>query len=1413
MADFIVNIASQGSEKVQADLNKILSSANATSGSIAALSRTLNTSANSAAAFANKLGLSASQSNSAIARYRELKSAGASNINIYKALNNELGFSATQYKQLVVSLKEVDRQTDIYVQSLKEQQEAQDKANKEAAESQQASAAQILALQQVQQFAQKAATALGQTVGRATSEFISYDDALTSVSAKSGLAKDQLGFLEEAARQVALTTSQSPSSAIRAADSLIALGASAEDASERLATTAQLADALRTVGATIEQSAKVVQLGVGTFEKFGITAEQVGNKVALLSDTTAAASTTGLDEFLQLFSKAGGLSAQLGMSIDELLAAFGELRDAGQAPEVAATALKGLLSTSLASRKKLEELGLTVFEVGESGKEEFVGLASLMQQIADRSLSTTQIVEIFGKTGVAAAVALSEGYQDVNARIEQLGGTTTELADKSAAINSSIQGQITLLQGSIQTAFVEIGRSVGQFTGPAVNFTTQLVNAFIAAPPAIKQVAGALLGVGAAISSATVAVIGYALAFKAFQAADVIKTLKDSGRAFLEIANSALISKAATQANTVATKLASLATKEYTVQMGVNALAEKGRALASRIGVMATKAKVAVTNLAIGATIKETLTTAASTIATKAKSLATKISAVVTGQYTIAELRAAAANKASAVSKQFNAAATKTLATSVGRLTVLLGGLAAAGLTALALTKVFNAITGEARKTRQATNELSDAIDGYSLSVGQSLPKQKTFLDSFVGVLGNVQNALKRFPILGAAVDRYTQSLLRAKAVQEGIAFNELSQEASRTTQAFEDLRTTNQLGTAQAADLLPILEQQLAALQAVNEVGADESVINTKRITIKQTREQIAAIKAAQGAQEQANAEAIEGTVELSDALQGTIGSYNELTSALESVTADKVRQVNEDLKLSADDREAAIAQVEAQSAKDRIAILEGLIAERQALSGLSEEDEKKRVEELAKFESEIADIRLKASEKEAKRRDEIEKARIEKEKALRQAALDKDLENIETLKQAEELRVQASTNYRKQLLENLDDESDAIKAQIDLLQVQQSIRQSIYDDQVKQIDDEISSLESVRSLVKQIEEGELNQSQALLVQSRLRALGLSDKATEKDLVDEITRKEEEKYRAEMQALDVRQWGEMEIFELQKAQQKIELERQGIQAEMAAIEAQSLAIQAQMTLEADRRLLAFKEQELLAAKREGAAESELIAIRSDIESQKAKIALGEAQIPLLEQTSDLAWQQAEDVERAKAESEKLTMAEKEQLQQQMRFDYENARSQGEQERFTRNLQRAEQGLDPFATGAKPRSRTGIGAGGYWNDFDKQNIGLPTPLPQQFGARPLSAQGNVIDLGTAASQRMTGETAVAGVQMVGMSLQQIAPTINGIAQAVSQIANRPVPVVNANTTFVNEPSPISAMVAVQQGQLQAARGL
>jgi len=103
---------------------------------------------------------------------------------------------------------------------------------------------------------------------------------------------------------------------------LIALGASAQEASTNLGTVAKLTDALRTVGADIETSAKVVQLGTSIFSDFGVTAEDVGNKIAFISDSSAVASSTGLQEFLQLFSKAGGLAAQLGVGLDELLASF-----------------------------------------------------------------------------------------------------------------------------------------------------------------------------------------------------------------------------------------------------------------------------------------------------------------------------------------------------------------------------------------------------------------------------------------------------------------------------------------------------------------------------------------------------------------------------------------------------------------------------------------------------------------------------------------------------------------------------------------------------------------------------------------------------------------------------------------------------------------------------------------------------------------------------------------------------------------------------------------------------------------------------------------------------------------------------------------------------------------------------------
>jgi TP901 family phage tail tape measure protein len=562
MASYNFEFTSTGGPAIESQIKSILNGAKATSSEILALSRALGVSAQQAASFAAKIGLGVGETAAVAQKLKQLQAAGLSTAQAYKVLQRENGITIKQFRELNTGLKDVTKEQQEYTVRTRQSSEA--------------AAAQVLALQQVNAAAQQAAAQLQGLASKAVGEFIQYDDALTSVAAKAGVAKTELGFLEEAVLDVALSTSQSPVSAVKAADSLIALGASAEEAADKVKTVAQLTDALRTVGADAETAAKVIQLGTSIFEEFGVSAQDVGDKIALISDTSAVASSTGLQEFLQLFSKAGGIAAQLDVGLDELLANFATLRDAGQAPEVAATSLKSLLSTVLSSREKLEDLGLTVFDVNDK----FVGLTSIFQQLSERGTSATELVELFGKIGVASATALSEGYADTVAATDRLAAAQGNLQEKSDAINSSIKGQAELLQGSLQTALVELGEVLGQFSGPAIGSLLSLVNAFLDAPPVFKKFTAATIGVAAATASAIAAITGYTLALKAAQASGVLQTLSMIKQAAATAAETAatgintavrvantkvkLSDVAASAVQTVATKAQTVATKAQT---------------------------------------------------------------------------------------------------------------------------------------------------------------------------------------------------------------------------------------------------------------------------------------------------------------------------------------------------------------------------------------------------------------------------------------------------------------------------------------------------------------------------------------------------------------------------------------------------------------------------------------------------------------------------------------------------------------------------------------------------------------------------------------------------------------------------------------------------------------------------------
>ena len=1038
MADFVVNFTSNGSAKVESEINAILRGAKATSSEIVALSKTLNTSAQSASAFAAKLGLSTGAANEVVNKFKALRQSGLDNANTFKLLQNETGITAAQYKNLVLTLKDADAQSARYNQRLKDQADAQE-ATKEA------SAAQLIALQQVNQAAQQVARALNAFTGQAVGAFIEYEDALTTLRAKANPTAEQMKDLEAAILDVALVTSQTPASAAKAATSFISLGAGADGAAKNLKTAAQLTDAFR---GDFTVASKVVQLGATIFSDFGETAQSVGDKISYISDTSAVGSSTGLDEFLQLFSKSAPLAKTLGVNLDELIASFAVLRDAGQAPEVAATSLKSLLSTIIDNKEKFSELGVEVFDA--NGK--FVGLAETFKRIAQAApsasagvkltnselaelatqatqsgLSIEQVNDIFGKIGVSSALTLAGSYEVVAQKTEAVGNQMGTLAEKSAIINSSIQGQINLLQGSFESALVDIGKSLSRVTAPAVAGMLELINVFLAAPPVVKDFVGVTIGVTTAAVGVVAALTGYGLALKALEAANVRTTLKT------------IAATAANTANAISAVAAGVANQGLAKSLGIVAVAS----IKAAEGITAAAVSAGKTALAFAP-----LLLALGGVVASAKLVQASIDS------------STSANRAKSAIDALN----KSLED---------------------YRKATGQVVPDAEKTKSKFDELKDGAKDLA---------------------SDLRLAALNFKLFGLG-----SSAAEAGANSLAVATGDLQPVLNGLNSEFFRLKQGGELGSESAKKLIPTLEAAKVAIGALQAEGAKNNEVGADQLLVWQQQQSdltdlINEIKGAATATTKLNEEteeSIKTYEELANALANTMGA---IETDLLNAQRDAYAEFG-DNKEALDQR---LFELDQASLERRLAAQQKFLADINTATFESEDEKQSKILEakqsVAELELEInkksSDRLLEQQEEARKAQEEAEKEAIERRSALRQAELDKDLQNIEVAKKAAELAAQARIDAENQVLEALDDQSTAINNQLALLEIQQSNESAVSAAQIARYDRQIEDLGKVAGYLDIVNDKESSLVEKQLAKNELQRIGISQDSDLNNLI-----------------------------------------------------------------------------------------------------------------------------------------------------------------------------------------------------------------------------------------------------------------------------------------------------------------------
>lgn len=259
-----------------------------------------------------------------------------------------------------------------------------------------------------------------------------------------------------------------------------------------LATTLDLASA---ADMDLAESATILSNAMNTFNLTGEDSTRIADSLA----GAANASSADMGDLAYALQAGGASAARFNFSIEETSALLALLADRGIKGSDAGTLLKSQLRTLVPitdkARERMKKLGMDFFD----SKGQFIGLAGMANELKDELSDLTQeqretaIAQLFGSDASRlAGILAKEGAAGLREYMQ----ATTDTGVASEVANAKMKGlpgSLEQLRGSIETAFLALGRSVAPTIEAIADGITGMVNAFTALDPGTQKfIAGAL---------------------------------------------------------------------------------------------------------------------------------------------------------------------------------------------------------------------------------------------------------------------------------------------------------------------------------------------------------------------------------------------------------------------------------------------------------------------------------------------------------------------------------------------------------------------------------------------------------------------------------------------------------------------------------------------------------------------------------------------------------------------------------------------------------------------------------------------------------------------------------------------------------------------------------------------------------
>jgi len=687
---------------------------------------------------------------------------------------------------------------------------------------------------------------------RNTAEF---SQAIADLSAITGAAGQDLEFYRRKAAEIGRTTTLSASQAAQAyqliasASPQLLKNSEALDAVTRSAVT--LAEA---TGQDLPTAARSLGSAMNQFSLDASRADEVINILAASSQL----GTAQVAQVTEALRNAAPAAQSLGIDLAETVSGIQALAASGREGADAGTALRQVML-------KLEKTGDSTLQPS------VVGLNDAMAELASRTMSSTELMELFGEEGYSAATALL-GQIDVLGELNQtLRGTETAYEQARIRTNT-FNGDLKALQSAFEGFQLELftddvdglGRSFLQAATGGLNTLTENMDTLAAVGGALATMYGGKLA--ASIAMATTAKVSDAAATSRQSAATVAATQAEMN--YLRVVQSSLAaqlrsSTVSAQQTALRGQLAANTTALTAAQTRLNAAQAAGtltsRALSGAMGLLGGPAGlIALTTYGIYRMVESY-----------------RDSVEVREQQTQKIMEEYAAQK------KLNAELEK------------------AG-------KIFEDTAESTAKGAQLMDNYRDSVDSTyrEMVQGLSMDDVQSEIDKVSGLLEVAQS---RFDALQG---RVAEGTLRYSQAEEAV--RKYGAQLDILREIFPNLKTSEEQQDEAIQKVTQSLQDQIFELE--NGRQAYETMINLRRAGID-----------AQSAEGQEIIKLIERKYELNAATESESESYYELLGVFDEVTAaenryaEQVQRITEaNLSEAETARLLALAYDELQEAKD---------------------------------------------------------------------------------------------------------------------------------------------------------------------------------------------------------------------------------------------------------------------------------------------------------------------------------------------------------------------------------------------------------------------------------------------------------------------------------------------------------------